>query len=81
VFDFSRVQGDRIDLHLIDAITGRGDDAFTLVGGFTRVAGQLVSQFTVDHYVVSGDVNGDGVADFALNVFSDAPLIASDSIL
>ncbi len=81
VFDFSHLQGDRIDLRAIDAIAGKGDDPFTLAGAFTHLAGQLVVQFEVDHYLVSGDVNGDGVADFGLNVFADTPLVASDFVL
>ena len=68
--------GDVIDLHNIDAIVGNADatgndpdDAFTFIGSaaFGHHAGEL-------HYVsgsngqviVSGDVDGDGVADFAI---------------
>ena len=81
IHDFSHIEGDLIDLSGIDAI-GRGkDNAFSLVNAFTHVAGQLTSTFDSDHYVVQGDVNGDGAADFAINVFSSAALVAGDFLL
>lgn len=79
--DFSHAEGDRIDLSAIDAIAKGKDDAFTFVDAFTLKAGQLVSQFTVDHYEVRGDMDGDGVADFAIDVFAGAPLVAGDFLL
>ncbi|UTP40803.1 choice-of-anchor L domain-containing protein [Phenylobacterium sp. LH3H17] len=81
VYDFSHADGDRIDLSGIDAIVNGKNDAFTLVSGFTHKAGELVSLYSVDHYVVQGDVNGDGIADFAINVFADAPLVSGDFLL
>ena len=81
IWDFSHAEGDKIDLHLIDAITGGKDNAFTFVNTFTHVAGQLISVLEGDHYAVQGDVNGDGLADFIFNVYSDAPLQAIDFIL
>ncbi|CAN5231104.1 hypothetical protein BH11PSE2_BH11PSE2_17290 [soil metagenome] len=82
IFDFARAQGDHIDVSGLDAITGGANDAFTFVaGGFTHVAGQLISVFVVDHYEVQGDVDGDGVADFAINVLSGVALAAQDFIL
>jgi Ca2+-binding RTX toxin-like protein len=77
IMDFS--SGDRIDVSSIDANSMvAGNQAFSYLGAnaFTGVAGQL-------NYVggyVQGDVNGDRVADFMLevNAFS---LAASDFIL
>lgn len=80
-FDFHDV----IDLSAIDAIAGGGDDAFTFIGAgnFTGVAGQL-------HYVatgissvrVEGDVNGDRVADFAIDVVGVAqPVTLADFVV
>ncbi|CAN5376283.1 VCBS domain-containing protein [soil metagenome] len=72
VFDFSSAEGDRIDLRGIDAQTGGSDNAFTVVTAFSNAAGQLIIGAAdgsgVSH--LSGDVNGDGIADFiiALNV-------------
>jgi VCBS repeat-containing protein len=79
--DFNRSEGDKIDLHLIDAIAGGRDSAFSLVNAFTHTAGQLVSIQAGDHYSVMGDVNGDGIADFMFDVHSAVALISSDYIL
>lgn len=79
--DFNSAEGDRIDLRRIDAIEGGGENAFKLVAAFTKVAGQLTITAEADHYVVQGDVNGDGVGDFAINVFSPKMLTAADFVL
>ncbi|UVO55776.1 cadherin-like domain-containing protein [Sphingomonas sp. SUN039] len=83
ILDFTS-GSDKIDLSRIDAINGGADDAFTFIGGgaFTNVAGQL-------HYIdngngtmtVEGDVDGNGVADFAILVTTAAPPVATDFIL
>ncbi|MFM2067523.1 MAG: hypothetical protein RLZZ584_2432 [Pseudomonadota bacterium] len=62
-------QGDMIDLSQIDAIVGTStDDAFSYIGtdAYTGVAGQL--QFDAATGNLSGDVNGDGAADFEINL-------------
>jgi VCBS repeat-containing protein len=75
ILDFNPNGGpnqDIIDLSGIDANTNvAGDQAFTFIGNgaFTRVAGQL----RYANNVLSGDVNGDGVADFEIQVFFDNP--------
>ncbi len=84
VLDFSRSEGDKIALGLIDANTNTTvDNAFTFVPAFGGVAGQLTSVFdsTAGNYLVSGDVNGDGFADFGLRVFCSTALVAADFIL
>ena len=57
---------DRIDLSAIDAIAGTAsNDAFTFIStGFTRLAGQV--RFDAVKHIFSGDVNGDGLADFEI---------------
>jgi Ca2+-binding RTX toxin-like protein len=72
---------DRIDLSRIDAITGGADNAFTFVASFTHKAGQLMTHIVNGHYAVEGDVNGDGLADFTINVESATALKAADFIL
>jgi Ca2+-binding RTX toxin-like protein len=60
---------DRIDLHKIDARTNiPGNQAFTFIGtaAFTRVSGQLRAQQSGSTTIISGDVNGDAVADFEI---------------
>lgn len=72
IADFTRTV-DRINLSGIDAnVNLAGDQAFTVVSAFTNVAGQLRIQgigAPGNPAIVSGDVDGDGVADFAIYVY------------
>jgi Ca2+-binding RTX toxin-like protein len=81
IFDFSRIDGDRIELKKIDAVEGGADDKFRLVDVFTKAAGQLTVGVEGDHQIVQGDVNGDGVADFAISVYALSKLQAADFLL
>lgn len=87
VKDFVHAQGDRIDISAIDADRHRaGNQAFTFVGAAAFATGGTEAQLRFeavsgDHYIVQGDLNHDGVADFTFDVTSDAPLAASDFIL
>lgn len=81
IYDFNRSQLDRIDLSLIDAVEGGGDDAFHLVTRFSGVAGELTVGSVSGSWLVSGDINGDGVADFAFRVYGLSAPIAADFIL
>lgn len=68
---------DRIDLSAIDANTATAtDDAFTFVGtaAFTGVAGEL----RYDLGILTGDVNGDSIADFAIELKNAPTLIVTD---
>lgn len=79
IVEFTRSHGDKIDLSKIDANTGvGGDQAFTFIGGaaFGGVAGQL----RYDGRYLSGDVNGDGTADFQIQL-NVAALLADDFVL
>lgn len=65
---------DTVDLSRIDASASQdGDQAFTVVSGFSGAEGQLVVSYDAVHKltVVSGDVNGDSQADFALTAKGD----------
>jgi serralysin len=79
IFDFSRSQGDKIDLSDIDAISGGGDSKFHFIGSdsFSDTAGEL----RYSGGIVRGDVDGDGVADFSIKIDNGASLRASDFIL
>ena len=71
---------DTIDLGAMDAdSTCRGNQAFTFIGGdaFSGLAGQL--RFRAG--IVSGDVDGDRVADFQIAASGVTALMASDFIL
>ncbi|WP_420140254.1 calcium-binding protein [Sphingomonas sp.] len=83
--DFSRAERDKIDLSGLDAILGNtGNDAFRFIGGgaFSQNAGELRVQANGSFYDVYGDTNGDGVADFLLQVTSKSGmLVAGDFVL
>jgi Ca2+-binding RTX toxin-like protein len=80
IMDFASAEADRIDLSAIDANTATSgvDDPFTLVASFTHHAGELISVSQSGAFLVQGDVNGDGAADFAILVHSAFALGASD---
>ncbi len=85
ILDFSSAQGDLIDLSGIDAIkqTASVNDAFTWIGSaaFSKHAGEL--RYTVANGVglVSGDIDGNGVADFAIRIEKAPALTGLDFIL
>ncbi|WP_456827820.1 hypothetical protein [Bradyrhizobium sp. USDA 4518] len=69
--------GDKIDVSAIDAnSTVAGNQPFTFVDHFSHAAGQLqwdltgISTTGVKGYLVQGDVNGDGAADFSLQIYT-----------
>jgi Ca2+-binding RTX toxin-like protein len=65
--DFHHRQGDKIDLKGIEAKSLPGDH-FDFVGnaGFSDHAGEL--RFDLATHLLQGDINGDGAADFAIEV-------------
>ena len=80
ITDFTRGEGDRIDLSWIDANTRfAGDQAFAFIGtaSFTRVAGQL--RFASG--VLQADVNGDARADMEIAIQGVSTLLVADFIL
>jgi Ca2+-binding RTX toxin-like protein len=63
--DFRIRDGDQIDLSGIDADSNTlGDDAFNIVSAFSGEAGELVLRGKI----LQGDVDGDGRADFEIQV-------------
>lgn len=85
ITDFSRVQGDVIKLRQVDANTtnGSGDDPFVFIGTqpFHKIAGEMHYAYVGNTTLVSGDVDGNGVADFALVLNGKIALAASDFVL
>ena len=65
---------DKIDLRGIDANPNTAaDDAFAYVANFTHAAGQvMVATLGGGEYQVRGDIDGNGSADFAIDVTSTA---------
>ena len=81
ISDFSRAQGDQIDLRPTDANTlVAGDQAFDFVGtaAFGHVAGQLCYQVFSGRTEITGDIDGDGTADFMIRVDGSLALGARD---
>ncbi len=84
IADFNHSEADQIYLAKIDASTTvSGDQAFTFIGtqAFHHVAGELQYAAAAGGIIVSGDVNGDGVADFSIDVTGVSSLVAADFIL
>ncbi|HEX8262335.1 MAG TPA: hypothetical protein VF547_05620, partial [Allosphingosinicella sp.] len=84
IADFSRSQGDKISLSAIDANTlVGGNQAFSFIGAaaFSGVAGQLRYSTSGGATFVSGDVNGDSVADFQIELSGILAPVASDFVL
>ncbi|MBB4184882.1 calcium-binding protein [Sinorhizobium terangae] len=80
IADFHRSEWDVIDLSTIDAdTTWSGNQSFTFIGsrGFSGEAGEL----NFRSGVVSGDVNGDGYADFQIKVNGVSSLRVDDFFL
>jgi Ca2+-binding RTX toxin-like protein len=85
IVDFT-IGEDKIDVSIIDAVpvgASGGDDAFKFIGtgNFTSAQGQLRYTVVADGVIVSGDANGDGVADFNIKVLGVSSLAASDFVL
>jgi Ca2+-binding RTX toxin-like protein len=71
VFDFSRVQKDKLHLTSMDAnSTVSGNQAFTFVGNqaFHSRAGELRYEKIGSNTLVRADVDGDGFADFSVKL-------------
>jgi len=77
--DFSKSDGDLIDLSAIDAIDGGGNNSFDYVGSdtFSGTAGELRYQ----NNLLQGDTDGDGKADFEIKVADINSLGSNDFIL
>jgi serralysin len=74
IFDFSIQQKDKIHLSSIDANALKGgNQAFEFIGirAFSGEAGELQYRKAASDTYVSGDVNGDKIADFTIH-FDDA---------
>jgi Ca2+-binding RTX toxin-like protein len=84
ITDFSHTQHDVIDLHSIDASTKKsGDQAFAFIGAaaFTHHAGELREAELSTRNVIQADTNGDGKADFEIQLTGHLHLVTGDFIL
>lgn len=80
LMDFSDVEGDQIDVDDIDAKKGPGNQDFKFIGAqkFHHKAGELHVLNKGTFFLVEGDINGDGRADFQIQATSNAPLEKTD---
>ena len=84
ITDFVHSQGDVLALTAIDANSmASGNQAFAFIGtsAFSGAAGQLRYEMSGGNTLVSGDVNGDGVADFQVQLTGLMALTGSDFLL
>lgn len=82
ILDFSRSDGDLIDLAKIDANgADAGEGAFKLLSAFDGTHGALTVAAQGTQWLVQGDVNGDKLADFAILVTSATALVAADFVM
>jgi len=80
ITDFTGAQ-DKIDLGQVDANTlVGGDQAFTFIAtvALTGTAGQLHYEQASGNTYVSGDTNGDGIADFMIKLYGLHTMVGTD---
>ncbi|WP_374512644.1 M10 family metallopeptidase C-terminal domain-containing protein [Brevundimonas sp.] len=84
ILDFDLTEGDRIDLRGIDAVSEwEGWQSFSFIGqgDFSAVAGQLRYEHSNGNTYLMGDVDGDGAADFMLQLDGLHGLSSNDFLL
>lgn len=83
ILDFNRKQGDKIllpyDANIIDTNSSAEED-FVFIGN-ANFSGVGQVRFDPDSHILSGDVNGDLIADFSVSVYGTSNLTISDLIL
>jgi Ca2+-binding RTX toxin-like protein len=81
VFDFNAVQGDRIDVSGIDAISVTTEnEEFMFIGdeAFSGGAGEMRFVHDLEDGLLEGDVNGDATADFTIELLGVTSLTGDD---
>ena len=84
ILDFSRADGDRIDLSEIDANPlASGDQAFSFLsfGAYTGTAGEVRLQAFAQGLLVAADTDGDMVSDLVVLVHGTGFLTSADFLL
>jgi Ca2+-binding RTX toxin-like protein len=84
ITDFSQSDGDLIDLARLDAMKSvSGNQAFRFIddASFSGSAGELRYSASGDGTIVEGDCNGDGRADFQIELRGTYQLAADDFVL
>jgi Ca2+-binding RTX toxin-like protein len=84
IADFSHKQHDIVDLSEIDARSSTpADNRFTFIGDhdFSDKQGELAFHIKGGSTFIQGDVDGDGVADFSIELHGKINLTAQDFVL
>jgi len=83
ILDFTSGEGDEIDLSLVDAIAGGGDNAFSFIGNsaFSGSAGELRWEHDSGNTMLYMDINGDMAADYAIQLVGTLNLTGADFVL
>ncbi|MCD2184738.1 M10 family metallopeptidase C-terminal domain-containing protein [Rhizobium sp. GN54] len=84
IYDFSRGQGDKIDLSAVDANwKASGNQAFKFIGDddFNAKAGELRYEKKASNTYIYADINGDRKADFGIHLDDRVFLWKGDFIL
>ena len=83
IADFSEADGDSIDLSAIDAMPDFTDQAFRFLGNaaFSGAAGELRTVQYTGFLLLEGEINGDGIADFAIRLDGLATLSIGSIII
>jgi Ca2+-binding RTX toxin-like protein len=77
IADFNVAEGDRIDLRRIDPDSSLlGNQSFTWIGGADF--GEVVGELRFASWVLEGDLDGDGGADFQVTLTGIATLTAAN---
>ncbi|MDO9335674.1 MAG: hypothetical protein Q7T61_04685, partial [Caulobacter sp.] len=72
IYDFSALEGDRMDFSFIDADSLQaGNQAFELVSSFNHSRGQMTLTYISGQTLVRLDVDGDNSADYQLKINGD----------
>jgi Ca2+-binding RTX toxin-like protein len=74
--DFSQTDGDKIDLHQLDAFVWRGTGAIT-----TSSQGELRYQVVDNHTLIIGDTDSDAAAEFVIDLVGVYTLNINDFVL
>ena len=81
ILDFSQTDGDIIDLERFEGYSGAETFSFLGQADFTGEKWQLRYAQTGGETIVSGDIDGDGAADFEIHCLGTIDFTAGDFLL
>jgi hypothetical protein len=83
ITDFKQSQEDLIDLKAIDAKIGKGNQAFSFIedDAFSGAKGELRFDKLAKKTFVYGDIDGDGQADFRIELKGAVDLMKDDFVV